>query len=332
MTLKTFHFAGVANMNVTLGIPRIKEVVTTASNISTPIMKTTVSQKNCKKMVEKLIKTFENITVGQISKEIQEICTKIEVNFVLRIDTQILKALKLKLTIQDMENVFLDSKKIFTEKKDIEVLNHHKLRIIITKLLFDQNKASLKKILSIEETLSLCFIIKETKEVLSMFMASGISTIENVQVSENKDNTKWIVYIEGTGIRSVMNKNCTMCKKLVANHVFEIFGVLGIEAARFTIISEIEYVMISYAINNDNRHLILLADFMTCLGEVLGITRFGLTKMKDSVLMLASFENTATHLFQAALNGKTDKLLGVSECIITGTAIRMGSGLLRVLR
>eukprot|EP00747_Dinoflagellata_sp_TGD_P160797 gnl/TRDRNA2_/TRDRNA2_178021_c0_seq4.p2 gnl/TRDRNA2_/TRDRNA2_178021_c0~~gnl/TRDRNA2_/TRDRNA2_178021_c0_seq4.p2 ORF type:complete len:299 (+),score=-7.91 gnl/TRDRNA2_/TRDRNA2_178021_c0_seq4:3085-3981(+) len=201
MTLKTFHFAGVANMNVTLGIPRIKEVVTTASNISTPIMKTTVSQKNCKKMVEKLIKTFENITVGQISKEIQEICTKIEVNFVLRIDTQILKALKLKLTIQDMENVFLDSKKIFTEKKDIEVLNHHKLRIIITKLLFDQNKASLKKILSIEETLSLCFIIKETKEVLSMFMASGISTIENVQVSENKDNTKWIVYIEVSYLR-----------------------------------------------------------------------------------------------------------------------------------
>eukprot|EP00747_Dinoflagellata_sp_TGD_P160798 gnl/TRDRNA2_/TRDRNA2_178021_c0_seq5.p2 gnl/TRDRNA2_/TRDRNA2_178021_c0~~gnl/TRDRNA2_/TRDRNA2_178021_c0_seq5.p2 ORF type:complete len:271 (+),score=-5.79 gnl/TRDRNA2_/TRDRNA2_178021_c0_seq5:3085-3897(+) len=180
MTLKTFHFAGVANMNVTLGIPRIKEVVTTASNISTPIMKTTVSQKNCKKMVEKLIKTFENITVGQISKEIQEICTKIEVNFVLRIDTQILKALKLKLTIQDMENVFLDSKKIFTEKKDIEVLNHHKLRIIITKLLFDQNKASLKKILSIEETLSLCFIIKETKEVLSMvskYFLNNLSTI-----------------------------------------------------------------------------------------------------------------------------------------------------------
>ena len=39
MTLKTFHFAGVASMNVTLGVPRIKEIINAAKNISTPIMK-----------------------------------------------------------------------------------------------------------------------------------------------------------------------------------------------------------------------------------------------------------------------------------------------------
>jgi DNA-directed RNA polymerase beta' subunit len=39
MTLKTFHFAGVASMNVTLGVPRIKEIINGAKNISTPIMK-----------------------------------------------------------------------------------------------------------------------------------------------------------------------------------------------------------------------------------------------------------------------------------------------------
>jgi len=38
MTLKTFHFAGVASMNVTLGVPRIKEIINAAKKISTPIM------------------------------------------------------------------------------------------------------------------------------------------------------------------------------------------------------------------------------------------------------------------------------------------------------
>lgn len=38
MTLKTFHFAGVATMNVTLGVPRIKEIINAAKVISTPII------------------------------------------------------------------------------------------------------------------------------------------------------------------------------------------------------------------------------------------------------------------------------------------------------
>jgi DNA-directed RNA polymerase III subunit RPC1 len=38
MTLKTFHFAGVASMNVTLGVPRLKEIINAAKSISTPLM------------------------------------------------------------------------------------------------------------------------------------------------------------------------------------------------------------------------------------------------------------------------------------------------------
>ena len=39
MTLKTFHFAGVASMNITQGVPRIKEIINASKNISTPVMK-----------------------------------------------------------------------------------------------------------------------------------------------------------------------------------------------------------------------------------------------------------------------------------------------------
>jgi len=92
--------------------------------------------------------------------------------------------------------------------------------------------------------------------------------------------------------------------------------------------------MKSHSMNIDPRHVMLLGDVMTykvwysqsvrlldcwlLQGEVLGITRFGVAKMKDSVLMLASFEKTTDHLFDASAFGKNDSIAGVSESIIMG--------------
>lgn len=122
-----------------------------------------------------------------------------------------------------------------------------------------------------------------------------------------------------------------------SNHVIETAQVLGIEAARRTIINEIQFTMSSHGMSIDPRHVMLLGDVMTYKvrqpkkamsiylrlyyarqGEVLGITRFGVAKMKDSVMMLASFEKTTDHLFDAAAFGKNDRISGVSESIIMG--------------
>ena len=107
---------------------------------------------------------------------------------------------------------------------------------------------------------------------------------------------------------------------------------LGIEAARTTIMKEIDYTMSSHGMSIDKRHIMLLADLMTCRGEVLGITRHGLAKMKESVLMLASFEKTSDHLFDAAYHGQRDAINGVSECIIMGIPMRVGTGLMELLQ
>lgn len=76
----------------------------------------------------------------------------------------------------------------------------------------------------------------------------------------------------------------------------------------------------------------LLSDIMTTTGEVLGITRFGMSKMRDSVLQLASFEKTADHLFDAGGTGRTDRVEGVSECIIMGKTVSLGTGAMEVVR
>jgi DNA-directed RNA polymerase III subunit RPC1 len=82
----------------------------------------------------------------------------------------------------------------------------------------------------------------------------------------------------------------------------------------------------------DSRHVMLLADLMTFMGEVLAITRHGIAKMKESVFMLASFEKTTDHLFDAALHGTVDQITGVSECIILGMPMALGTGLFKMVQ
>ena len=60
MTLKTFHFAGVASMNVTLGVPRIKEIINAAKTISTPIISA--------KLVQDQSETAARIVKGRVEK------------------------------------------------------------------------------------------------------------------------------------------------------------------------------------------------------------------------------------------------------------------------
>jgi DNA-directed RNA polymerase III subunit RPC1 len=124
---------------------------------------------------------------------------------------------------------------------------------------------------------------------------------------DEKDNSKLQLVIEGSGLRDVLatpgvdwrhtrlvNKlNCLIGLSygnyvFRCNNILEVKNVLGIEAARATIIEEIRFTMRDYGITLDVRHLMLLADLMTSVGDMHGMTRFGLEKMKESVLMLAS--------------------------------------------
>merc|ERR1712087_163067 len=132
--------------------------------------------------------------------------------------------------------------------------------------------------------------------------------------------------VEGLNLKEVMGIEGVDFKRTDSNHVMEVEKTLGIEAARESIINEIIYTMSEHGITVDSRHVMLLADLMTNKGEVLGITRYGIAKMKDSVLSLASFEKTTDHLFNAALHGVTDHVDGVSDCIIFGIPIPTGTG------
>ena len=176
---------------------------------------------------------------------------------------------------------------------------------------------------------SLYFAMQMLKTSLPLVIVQGIPSVNRAVINEtSKDGIKsYNLLVEGYGLQDVMGSPGIDGRHTWTNHVLEVEQVLGVEAARTQISSEISYIMNAYGIGIDSRHLLLLSDVMTFKGEVLGITRFGVSKMRESVLMLASFEKTTDHLFDAAVHGRSDEVVGVSECIIMGIPIPIGTGL-----
>ena len=140
------------------------------------------------------------------------------------------------------------------------------------------------------------------------------------------------IWVTGTDLRQIMSTKGIDGSTVRCNHIMEVEKTLGIEAARRSIMEEVHKTMESYGIKIDRRHTELMADVMTVKGDVLGITRFGIAKMKESVFMLASFEKTTDHVFEAAMRGTRDSIEGVSECIIMGVPMKIGTGLFRLLQ
>jgi DNA-directed RNA polymerase III subunit RPC1 len=142
-----------------------------------------------------------------------------------------------------------------------------------------------------------------------------------VHADEARGNTYQLL-VEGGQLLDVLATAGVDGKRTTCNNALHVAAVLGVEAARRSIIDEILSTMAGHGIQLDSRHVQLLADLMTYRGEVLGMTRNGLVRMKESVLMLASFEMAVTHLFDAAFYGQRDAVCGVSECIIMGACAR----------
>lgn len=73
MTLKTFHFAGVASMNVTLGVPRIKEIINATEKISTPIIKAKLENESSSVAARIVKGRIEKTELGDIAEYIKEV-------------------------------------------------------------------------------------------------------------------------------------------------------------------------------------------------------------------------------------------------------------------
>lgn len=325
MTLKTFHFAGVAGMSMTQGVPRIKEIINASKVISTPIITCpllNIHQIEAAKVVKGRI---EKTLLVDVLEAIEDEWRTSEGNIILWIDMDALSGLHLGISVYDIAQVICKARKLKVQASDISVGPG---RIAIRLGSGDLGGSSRSKTAAAESS-DLLVRANFLRRALPTLAISGYAQATRALIETSEENTYKVV-VEGYGLRECMGTEGVVGTQVWTNSVMESADVLGIESARTTIAQEMNRVMGHMDI--DHRHMELLADVMTFKGEVLGITRFGLSKMRDSVLHLASFEKTPDHLFEAAAAMKTDRIEGVSEGIIMGQAMGVGTGAFQVVR
>ncbi|PWW74921.1 beta and beta-prime subunits of DNA dependent RNA-polymerase, partial [Tuber magnatum] len=323
MTLKTFHFAGVASMNVTLGVPRIKEIINASKVISTPIITCTLVTEDDERAARIVKGRIEKTYLEDIISYIEDVCSRDDNYVSIRLDQETISRLQLELTIDDIVTALVKAK-LKINRQDIRVIGN-RIRIYVHEMAEKDRKRT-------KDESDVFLRVQNLKRALPRVAVKGYPNAARAVVKKDDKTGKNQILVEGYGLKLCMNTDGVVGTKTKSNSIMEMREVLGIEAARGSIIDEISYTMREHGMDIDPRHMQLLGDVMTYKGEVLGITRFGLAKMRDSVLQLASFEKTTDHLFEAAFHMKSDAVEGVSECIILGQSMSIGTGAFKVVR
>ncbi|XP_048419560.1 DNA-directed RNA polymerase III subunit RPC1 isoform X2 [Stegostoma tigrinum] len=272
MTLKTFHFAGVASMNITLGVPRIKEIINASKSISTPIITAHLDQDDDADFARLVKGRIEKTLLGEISEYIEEVFLPDDCFILVKLSLERIRLLRLEVNAETVKYSICTSK---LRVKPGDVAVHGEAVVCVTPR---ENSKS-----------SMYYVLQYLKEELPKIVVQGIPEVARavIHVDEQGGKEKYKLLVEGDNLRAVMATHGVKGTHTTSNNTYE--------------------------------------------GEVLGITRFGLAKMKESVLMLASFEKTADHLFDAAYFGQKDSVCGVSECIIMGIPMNIGTGLFKLL-
>ena len=156
--------------------------------------------------------------------------------------------------------------------------------------------------------------------------AASFSKSENrIEIIDGKPEkvSEYSIDTDGSNYIEVMNHPAVDPTRLYTTNVHDILDILGIEAARNILLSEIESLFADAGVNY--RHLGLLIDSMTRNGRLMSVDRYGINKNNIGPLAKASFEETEKILLRAALFGEMDPVTGVSAKIMTGQPIRGGT-------
>lgn len=304
MTMRTFHYAGVAELNVTLGLPRLIEIVDARKKISTPTMAIYFEDEygTDEEFVRKIANQIGKIVLNDILKDFN-------VNYA-----------NMSMTVE------IDEDKVEDKRLEYDV--------IIAKIEKAFKRVEINKnLLSFEPTISESkHAIRELRLLADKVRDLQISGVKNIgKVVISKEDVEWVIHTEGSNLGAVLKMEGVDKTRTTTNDIHEIEKVLGIEAARNAIIHEAQSTMEEQGLTVDVRHIMLVADMMTSDGSVKSIGRHGISGEKASVLARASFEETGKHLLRASIRGEVDHLTGIIENIIIGQPIPLGTGSVGVI-
>ncbi len=294
MTMRTYHFAGTAGIQVTLGLPRIIEIFDARKELKTPTMTIYLGDEN--QSPEKAKKVAENIKQVKLRDlTLYDVIDLTNLEIICKLDMKMLKELEI-----DPEGI---KKKIKLKKVKVDVKG-------------DELRAA-----------STTFDIKNLHKLKYRLLDSHLKGIRGVtQAIINKESGEWVIHTLGSNLKKTLKIKGVNPEKTTSNNIFEVMEVLGIEAARNAIISQAQYTLDEQGLNVDIRYIMLLADLMTVTGTIKPIGRYGIAGAKVSVLARAAFEETKKHLISASIKNEHDDLCGIVENIMMNQVIPVGTG------
>ncbi|MEA2004581.1 MAG: DNA-directed RNA polymerase subunit A'' [archaeon] len=301
-TLRSYHRAAGAGLNITQGLPRILEIFDARKTPVTPSMK---------------IHLLKEFNVKEKAVEIASSIKETDLKHIMISDSLDLGSMALEVELDKDIIARLDivpDKIVSAVKRKVKNVN---ASVDANKLIFEINKDKV----TIKDLQSLRFKLRDVH-------VKGIKGITHCIVEKVSD--EYVLYTLGSNLMKVSKIEGIDTSRLLSNNIFEIAEVLGIEAARNTLVMEITETLRAQGVDTDVRHLLLVADTMTQSGAIQAIGRYGLSGSKSSVLARANFEETIKHLTDAAVYGLSDELNGIVENVMIGKTAKVGTGLINV--
>ena len=301
MILRTFHYAGIEATIATSGLPRIVELVDAKKKPATPITQIYLEPgiKRDFEKVEAVARKINEVKMSSIVRRAIENFSKGTIKLILS---------KQAVEAAEMTPAQVASK--LAKAMDLEVKSQD-YEILI--------KLKTKNLKEVRNT-----TVKVMKKVIQ-----GIEGAGKALIQQDKNGDFYII-AAGNKIEDIINIEGVDKSKLYTNDVFAMYRLFGVEAARNTLANELMKTLDEQKIDVDRRHLLLVADAMTYSGDIKGVGRHGLSGMKNSVFARAAYEETAKHLVNAATFGEVDPMRGVTENILVGKQIPLGTGSVRL--
>lgn len=303
MTLRTFHYAGVAELSVTQGLPRLIEIVDARNNPSTPTMKIHLDEESGKdrNVAKEIARNIEMVLVESVASNVSIDLLRQAID--IRFDPELME--DKGLTVEAIAEAIQDKIKA---KGEVEAAEN-------TIFVYPTN-----------ETLA---DLQRLSEKIREVRVKGINSVTHVVIRKESDG--YVLYTEGSNLEDALEIEGVNPHRIYTNNLREIFQVLGIEATRNAIIQEAMNVLNEQGMDVDVRHIILVADMMTADGTIRQIGRHGISGSKNSALARAAFEVTIKHLLGAGIAGTRDPLRGITENVILGQLIPLGTGSIDLL-
>nr|WP_226987280.1 DNA-directed RNA polymerase subunit A' [Candidatus Nitrososphaera evergladensis] len=300
MTLRTFHFAGVKERNVTLGLPRLIELVDARKKPVTPTMDIYLDEAH-RGSREKALEVAREILFTQVGDLIEK--SETDYSGVLTFYFSEAKLAERGCTLEEANAVLEGTKKKYEVK-------------------MNEGKRSIKVTVPDEPDAQTLLTLKNK---LLNTRVKGVPDIERVTIV--KQDEEWVIQTAGSNLAKVVLVDGVDTSRIATNNVYEIWQTLGIEAARTALVKEITNTLEEQGLEVDVRHIMLVADLMTSKGYLQQIGRHGIAGTKTSVLARAAFEITVPTIARASLEGQVETLRGVTENVIVGATVPVGTGM-----